>query len=247
MPRKKNSKNTSKEEEIVIPQIKSDFKIKKFDLTDKQKNFLKLSLNNKTNIFFISGVAGSAKTFISVLSALELMKVHEELELVYIRSLAESADKSIGALPGSIDEKFDPFLLPLKEKLEELLGPDDIKELLKSQRVTGIPVNFFRGASQNKKVVIVDEAQNMTFNECQTIITRIGKHSKFFFCGDPMQSDIGSKSGFEKMYNIFDSEDAQEWGIHCFEFNEEDIKRSEILKFIIKSLKSHKKISCSVN
>ena len=82
----------------------------------------------------------------------------------------------------------------------------------------------------------MDEAQNATFKELTTLITRIGKNTKIFICGDFMQSDINGKSGFSQMFNVFKDKESSDNGIHCFSFNQEDIVRSEILKFIIKKL-----------
>jgi len=86
-------------------------------------------------------------------------------------------------------------------------------------------------------IVLIDECQNFSTKELITAITRIGENTKMFICGDSMQSDVGNKSGFMKIYDIFNTEESREKGIHCFEFSEEDILRSEILKYIIHTLK----------
>lgn len=98
-----------------------------------------------------------------------------------------------------------------------------------------MPVNFVRGANWNDRIVIVDEAQNFTYNELMTVLTRIGEDSKIIICGDMMQSDIRG-SGFAEIFNAFDDEESKEKGIFCTRFGTEDIKRSEILKFIVSKL-----------
>ena len=75
--------------------------------------------------------------------------------------------------------------------------------------------------------------KNYSTKELVTLLTRIGEDTKMFICGDSMQSDIGTKSGFTKIYNLFKSEESESKGIHCFQFEEEDIVRSEILKYIV--------------
>lgn len=80
--------------------------------------------------------------------------------------------------------------------------------------------------------------QNFTFKEITTLLTRVGDGSKIFLCGDFMQSDIKGKNGFIDFYDLFSDEDSAQHGIFSFEFTEEDIKRSEILKFIVKKIKN---------
>jgi len=216
------------------------FQIKSCDLTEKQKNFLKIALNKDTKIIFVSGPAGSSKTYISVYAALRELCSSKDLDLLYIRTIIESAEKGLGALPGDLSEKFNPYIIPLKEKLDELI-PDNTTaktDLIDSGRIDAMPINFLRGLSFKDKIVIMDEAQNATFKELTTLITRIGENSKIFICGDLMQSDINGKSGFGDIIKKFDDEESAEKGIHIFKFNASDIKRSEILKFIIKKISS---------
>jgi phosphate starvation-inducible protein PhoH len=82
----------------------------------------------------------------------------------------------------------------------------------------------------------MDEAQNSSQKELTTLLTRVGHFSKLFICGDPMQSDINGKSGFDKMCNIFNDDLSRQHGVHVFYLTEEDIVRSEIVKFIVKKL-----------
>ena len=210
--------------------------IQRPDLTQKQKDFLKLALDNNTNIVFISGPSGSSKSFLSVLATLELMNMKKLSDLIYIRSIVESSDSKMGFLPGDAGEKLSPYLEPLMEKLDELLHAADISMLLKEKRIVGKPTGYLRGLNWNAKGVIMDEAQNSTLKELTTLMTRLGKFSKLFICGDPMQSDINGKSGFDKMCNIFNDEESRAKGIHVFYLTEEDIVRSEIVRYIVKKL-----------
>ena len=92
----------------------------------------------------------------------------------------------MGALPGNADEKFNPYMLPLEDKLEELLKPSDHQRLFYEKRIDALPINYLRGANWRNKVVVADEAQNFTFKELTTLITRIGEGTKLFVCGDFM-------------------------------------------------------------
>lgn len=206
------------------------------DLTDKQNSLVELIEDKNTRVVFIQGPAGTSKSFTSIYAGLKLMNKKLVSDIVYVRSIAESASKSLGSLPGEADDKMEPFLMPLRDKLEELLPKPQLDKLIKEERIQGIPVNFLRGASINAKFVVIDEAQNLDYRELTTALTRIGKFSKFIILGDPLQSDINGRSGFMKMFDLFNSDESKNEGIHCFSFTREDIVRSGILKYIIEKI-----------
>ena len=218
------------------------FKERRFKFTAKQKRFLNTLLNPANKILFVSGPAGSSKTYMSLYGCLRLMADDAERELLYVRSIAESADRGLGSLPGDITEKFNPFLMPLYDKLDEIVFEGDTAFLKQNGRISAVPINFMRGASWTGKLVIADEAQNFTFKELTTLITRIGEGSKLIICGDFMQSDINGKSGFKEMFDLFSDDISKENGILSFAFTQNDIVRSKILKFIISKLESYKKV-----
>jgi len=218
------------------------FKKRDFKFTTRQRRFLSTLLDPELKMFFVSGPAGSSKTYMSLYGCLRLMAEDPEKELLYVRSIAESADKGLGSLPGDMAEKFNPFLMPLYDKLEEIVFEGDTAFLKQKGRISAVPINFLRGANWNNKLIVADEAQNFTFKELTTLITRIGEDSKLIICGDFMQSDINGKTGFSEMFDLFSDEDSEEKGIHSFKFTCNDIVRSKILKFIISKLETHKKV-----
>ena len=212
------------------------FKQRDFKFTTRQRRFLSTLLDPEVKIFFVSGPAGSSKTYMSLYGCLRLMAEDTEKELLYVRSIAESADKGLGSLPGDMAEKFNPFLMPLYDKLEEIVFEGDTAFLKQKGRISAVPINFLRGANWNNKLIVADEAQNFTFKELTTLITRLGEDSKLIICGDFMQSDINGKTGYRAMGDRFGDGESKKMGIHTFKFGIEDIKRSKILKFIIKRL-----------
>ena len=218
------------------------FKKRNFKFTTRQRGFLSTLLDPELKIFFVSGPAGSSKTYMSLYGCLRLMAEDPEKELLYVRSIAESADKGLGSLPGDMAEKFNPFLMPLYDKLEEIVFEGDTAFLKQKGRISAVPINFLRGANWNNKLIVADEAQNFTFKELITLITRIGEDSKLIICGDFMQSDINGKTGFSEMFDLFADETSEENGIHSFKFTCNDIVRSKILKYIISKLETHKKV-----
>jgi phosphate starvation-inducible PhoH-like protein len=218
--------------------IKESVRIDERQLTSKQIELLNLLQNKTTKLVFISGPAGTAKTYTSILAGLTLLNHKRVSEIIYVRSIVESSDSKLGFLPGEMDEKMSPYIQPLIDKLEELLPKHDIDKLKKEERIHGFPINFLRGLSWNAKCIVADEAQNMSKKELITLITRVGEFSKLFICGDPDQSDINGKSGFVPMMNVFDDEESRNNGIYVFKFDEEDIVRSGLVKFILKKLKN---------
>lgn len=218
--------------------INFDLTIRNFPFTQKQRDFIDLCLDKETRVVFLSGPAGSSKSFLAVYVALQMLQSRKNGEIIYVRNLIESSTKGMGFLPGEAGDKFQPFAQPLFDKLEELLPKSQIDKLNKEGRIKGIPINFLRGSSFNATTVIADELQNFSEKEIVTFITRIGKYSKFILLGDPKQSDLnGGKSvAFEKIIDAFDDEESASRGIHVVRFGKEDIMRSEILKFIIEKL-----------
>jgi phosphate starvation-inducible PhoH-like protein len=229
-----------KDHSPIIPQrskLKSSLHIFQRELNDKQKHFFQLATDKETKLLFVSGPAGTSKTYLAVLAALTMINAKRVSDLLYIRTAVECSDAKLGFLPGEADEKMAPYIQPLLDKLSEFLPKGDVDLLMKEERVSAIPVGFLRGLNWNAKVIIADEAQNMTHKELFTLITRIGEFSKVFILGDPDQSDINGKSGFIKMMSYFDDEESRQNGIYVLRFTEDDIVRSGLVQFIIKKVK----------
>lgn len=241
---KRSSSQSRKDAEIKdIPKImesntlEKTFKInQKYELTPAHKSLVGLCYNPDSKLMFVDGPAGTAKTYCAALAALNLLKSHRVDEIIYIRSIIESASKSMGALPGEVDDKFQPWTLPLQEKLSELVSPSTSRMLFEKSVVKAVPVNYVRGLTFKDSVVIVDEAQNLTRSELITILTRFGEDSKMIVIGDCMQSDIQNRSGFQDIFRTFDDDESEKNGVYCFKFTFEHIMRSEMLKYIVRKL-----------
>jgi phosphate starvation-inducible PhoH-like protein len=211
-----------------------NFKIKKpFHFNEAHKAFYDTIKADDTTMVFVDGPAGSAKSYIAVLAALELFKDKKIKHINYIRSVIESASRSIGALPGEVDDKFLPYAMPCLEKVREITDDSTCLQLRNANVISATPVNFVRGLTFNDSVVIVDEAQNLTRSELVTILTRFGKNTRYIICGDLKQSDIGRLSGYADIYSRFNTQEAQRHHIHTFKFGESEIVRSKILRYIV--------------
>lgn len=206
------------------------------ELLPKQQAFVERALDRDTRLILCDGLWGSAKSYLAVYCALKLLSDKRVDAIQYIRAPIE-AGKSIGYLPGSSEEKVNPYAEPLFQKLHELLDEPTIRALEADKRIEVVPPGFMRGQSWNCKAVIVDEAANMDRAMLELVLSRIGPFCKVFIIGSKHQSDIGNPAGFMSLFTAFDDEESRAKGIHCFYFNEEaDIVRSAFCRFVMRKL-----------
>jgi phosphate starvation-inducible PhoH-like protein len=218
--------------------ISFDLTIKNLPWTSKQKEIIARFLDKGTKVLLLKGPAGTSKTTLAMYCGLTLLNMKRVSDMVLVRSAVESSDSKLGFLPGTLDEKIAVYLTPFHDKFEELLCKAQLDRLQKDNRLTICPINFARGLHFSAKFVCADEVQNFSKKEIHTLMSRIGEFSKVFLCGDPEQSDLPyGKSGFDKVYRLFDNDEAKEQGIFCMELGEEDIVRSELCKFITHKFK----------
>lgn len=231
-----NVDENNNNDEVFKFKIKSPYKF-----TDKQEEFVKIGLDPLTKVFFIKGSAGVSKTFLSVFCALNLFYKKIVNKIIFVRTPIESSMHKLGYMPGDLNEKFNYYSIPFYDKLEELLGKEQALKLSKTEKIKISPNNFLRGMQWDDAVIICDEAQNLDLSELKTLLTRIGKNSKVFICGDISQSDLrnNSKNDFNILIEFFkeNKEESIKMGLNFFEFSDEDIVRSEIVKFIVTAFK----------
>lgn len=175
---------------------------------------------------FLHGCAGTGKTFISLYLAFrDVLTTDKYNQVEIIRSAVPT--REMGFLPGTDAEKARVYETPYINISHELFDRGDAYELLKSKNLISFnTTSFIRGTTFNDSIVIVDECQNMTFHELDSIITRVGKNCKIIFCGDFFQSDLQKNSGISPFIDIvrhMNSFDFIEFGI-------EDIVRSDFVK-----------------
>ena len=156
---------------------------------------------------------------------------------MYLRSVIESAQKSMGFLPGDVSLKMSFFTAIIDDKLLELVEPQDIPGFHTSKKIETMPLNYIRGCSWRRTFIIADEIQNYNRKEILSTLTRIGDQSVMVLCGDRSQSDINN-SGFAQVFDLFNNLEAKQHGIYTFRFTEDDIVRSEIVKYIVKKFNS---------
>lgn len=213
-------------------------KVKKFTLHDL-KNITPLTIGQKDfftsyfsgNNIVANGSAGTGKTFCALYLALtDLLAENSKYEsIIIVRSAVQT--RNIGFLPGSQEEKLEPFETPYKDILSDLLKKHDAYDSMKAtQKIKFMPTSFVRGLTWNNCIVIIDEIQNCQFHEINSVITRLGDNSKLIICGDIAQNDLVfnkyETSGFEKALGIFSKMSS----IDIINFTQHDIVRSLFVK-----------------
>ena len=186
----------------------------------------------------LHGVAGTGKTFISMYLALrEILSGNSPYEkIVVIRSVVPSRD--MGFLPGSIKDKIKAYEEPYQEICDDLFSNGQGYNILKAKKLVEFTsTSFLRGMTFNNAIIIVDEFQNNSFGEINTVMTRVGENSKIIFCGDVRQSDLKKneeKDGIRHFIEIT----KRMGGFDHIEFNQSDIVRSGLVKqYLIESTK----------
>ena len=214
--------------------VNNKLKIKQEDLkeikplTINQKKFFDLYENSE--ILLLHGVAGSGKTYIALYKALEevLERSSTYKKVVVVRSAVPS--REIGHLPGDEKEKTEVYQRPYEEICEDLFSRKDAFSRLQEQNSINFMItSFVRGITLDDSIIIVDECQNMSDMELNSIITRVGNRSKIILCGDFRQTDLYKKndlSGLKKFMVILDMMPSA----RTIEFQVNDIVRSSLVK-----------------
>ena len=162
----------------------------KITLNEEQKEAKAKIL--KSTITLLAGSAGSGKTLLACQIALEKLFMRECDKIIITRPTVSKEE--IGFLPGDLREKMDPWVQPIYQNMYALYDKVKIEKLISDGAIEIVPVSFMRGRTFLDSVVIVDEAQNVTHEQMQMIVTRIGLRSKMIVCGDDHQVDLKSKS-----------------------------------------------------
>lgn len=201
-------------------------------ITDNQKHFFDNYQSDKSQILL--GYSGTGKTFMALYKAFEdiINPKSEYQRIVIVRSAVPTRD--VGFLPGTLAEKGEVYELPYKSICTELFGRGDAYEILKKNRtVEFITTSFIRGLTLDKAIIIVDEFQNMTAHEADSVITRVGNFSKIVLCGDILQRDLtkGSEKNIESLLKVLKNMESR---FDFTEFNENDIVRSGLVGDYIK-------------
>ena len=172
-------------------------------LNEEQKQAKKSIIDNPVTV--LKGMAGSGKTLVATQVALDLLFTKQIDKVIITRPTVSK--EAIGFLPGDIREKMDPWLAPIYHNLYMLYNKEKIDKEMEEERIEIVPFAFMRGRTFVNSFVIVDEAQNVTHNQMETILGRLGKSSKMVICGDLAQIDLKDKreTGFSFLARLEES------------------------------------------
>jgi phosphate starvation-inducible PhoH-like protein len=182
------------------------------------------------DLLFAVGPAGSGKTYTAIALAVRAFKNNEVKRIILTRPAVE-AGENLGFLPGDLKEKLDPYLRPLYDALMDMIHPRKLAKLIEDGVIEIAPLAYMRGRTLDNAFVILDEAQNTTINQLKMFLTRMGKNAKFIVNGDTTQIDLRPKhnSGLVQVLRIL--KDVK--GIAIVEFDERDIIRHHLVKYIV--------------
>lgn len=188
---------------------------------------------NSSVITLCTGVAGTGKTYIALVLALKALLAGETKRIILSRPVVECGE-SLGFLPGTLEDKVEPYMLPFFDILKEFLTNDEVEQYLFDERIIIRPLAYMRGTTFSDAIVILDEAQNASYKQIKMLLTRLGTNSRIIVCGDSSQSDdIKFVEGYnpldfamKKIVNLDDR-------INLVYLTEKDIVRHDLVQKII--------------
>lgn len=186
----------------------------------------------KNELVFAIGPAGCGKTYLAVAMAVQALKNHLVRKIVLVRPAVE-AGESLGFLPGDMQAKINPYLRPLLDAIHEMVGYDQVQQLIQRDVIEVCPLAYMRGRTLNEAFIILDEAQNTTPGQMKMFLTRMGEASKIVVSGDPTQIDLPpkTKSGLIDALERLKKID----GVAVAELNSSDIVRHRLVIEIVKA------------
>ncbi len=211
----------------------------------RQRNFGKKPLAPKTvnqrryveaiernDMVFGVGPAGTGKTYLAVFMAISALLNKRVSRIVLTRPAVEAGER-LGFLPGTLQEKVDPYLRPLYDALFDMLDSDRVEKLLERNVIEVAPIAFMRGRTLNDSFIILDEAQNSTPEQMKMILTRMGFNSKMVVTGDATQIDLptGKRSGLIDAIDILRGVE----GISFIQFDDKDVVRHNLVARIVRA------------
>jgi phosphate starvation-inducible protein PhoH and related proteins len=184
------------------------------------------------DLVFGIGPAGTGKTYLAVAMGVAALLSKQVSRIILTRPAVEAGER-LGFLPGTLQEKVDPYLRPLYDALYDMIEPEKIEKLVERNTIEIAPLAFMRGRTLNDSFIIMDEAQNATPEQMKMILTRQGFNSKMVVTGDPTQIDLpaGQRSGLIEVIDVLRGVE----GIRFVQFDDRDVVRHNLVQRIVKA------------
>jgi phosphate starvation-inducible protein PhoH and related proteins len=191
----------------------------------------------KHDMVFGIGPAGTGKTYLAVAMAISALLAKRVNRIILARPAVEAGER-LGFLPGTLQDKIDPYLRPLYDALYDMLDPEKVDRYLEKNVIEIAPIAFMRGRTLNDSFVILDEAQNTTSEQMKMFVTRLGFNSKAVITGDVTQIDLPNarRSGLLEAIDILQRVE----GLTFVHFDEADVVRHHLVQRIIRAYDEHK-------
>lgn len=202
-------------------------------LNDEQKEAMRAVSSNA--ITFLTGPSGTAKTTVATAFAVQQMLYYDKA--VSLARPAIQSGSNTGYLPGTAEEKVAPFLRPAFRAIEKLFGEDATNAAGVKSKIRIMPLCLIRGMTIEDEILLVDEAQNLTWDEILTVCTRIGHGGNIIFAGDIDQHDLNGRSMLEEAARRLDGASAAKYSIGWYRFSEAAIVRHPLVGEIIRRMK----------
>lgn len=183
------------------------------------------------DVLFLTGPAGTGKTHLACAFAIEQILTKEKKRIIMTRPVVE-AGESLGFLPGTLDEKIDPYMMPMYDCMDKLVGKEGPWRDKINYAMEAAPLAYMRGRTFDDAICIFDEAQNASMMQLKLFMTRFGENSKLIITGDPSQSDLCGKVALVDVMQRLHSVD----GIGIVEFKPSQIVRHPLISKIIEKL-----------
>ena len=198
-----------------------------------------LEMIDQHDMVFGIGPAGTGKTYLAVAMGISYLLSRRMNRIVLARPAVEAGER-LGFLPGTLQEKVDPYLRPLYDALYDLLEPEKVERYLERGTIEIAPIAFMRGRTLNDSFVILDEAQNTTGEQMKMFLTRLGFNSKAVITGDVTQIDLpeGKRSGLLTAVDVVGAIP----GISIVYFDERDVVRHHLVQRIIRAYEAHSQL-----
>lgn len=202
-----------------------------------QERFVKYLRNEHPHIVLGTGAAGTGKTFWATMVGMEKLQQGEISRIILTRPAVCVEDEQHGFLPGTIESKMRPWILPVYDSMYHKVDSTRVEKMIMDQQLEVAPLAFMRGRTFENAWIILDEAQNCTVNQMKMVLTRIGKGSKLVITGDPTQhdrNDYRGESGLIDLMQRLAVHGHSEEDVAIVHFTEEDVERHPVIPFIIK-------------